>query len=180
MVIAILIALVAAIILYFVYQHYLNKTQRKLRTLKHQKFAEKWRDILEHNFDIFQKLPGEFQKKLLHHILVFIPEKSWANSSDDNIKVICAAMACLPIINKKTNYYPALKSGIEKHNQLDWLSMHFQQFSVELGKLEAHKLRDNFSQLSHQFYFESQLLFDNDPHTYQLLKSYYKVDPINW
>ena len=59
-------------------------------------------------------MPTDLQLQLKQHIQVFIAEKDFVGCNGiqitDEIKVTIAAQACLLLLNRKTNYYPKLKT----------------------------------------------------------------------
>lgn len=73
-----------------------------------------WREILEHNLPIFNRLPAEDQTELLGHTQVFLAEKHFEGAGGleltDEIRVTIAAQACLLLLHRDTDYYPQLTS----------------------------------------------------------------------
>jgi MtfA peptidase len=75
-----------------------------------------WREILEHNLPIFNRLPAEDQAELLEHTQVFLAEKHFEGAGGleltDEIRVTIAGQACLLLLHRDTDYYPELTSII--------------------------------------------------------------------
>jgi len=86
----------------------------KRRKIKAQPFPKDWRTILKKNVPYFYSMPADIQLQLKQHVMVFLTEKKFFGFEgvviDDEIKVTIAAQACLLLLNRKTCYYPKLKS----------------------------------------------------------------------
>ena len=59
-------------------------------------------------------MPADLQLQLKQHIQVFLAEKEFVGCNGvvitDEIRITIAAQACLLLLNRKTNYYPKLRS----------------------------------------------------------------------
>nr|WP_256489562.1 M90 family metallopeptidase [Pleionea sp. CnH1-48] len=88
--------------------------ERQRQGIREQPFPAEWRKILRRRMPYFYLMPADLQLQLKQHIQVFLAEKDFVGCDgiviDDDIRVTIAAQACLLILNRKTNYYPALKS----------------------------------------------------------------------
>lgn len=77
-------------------------------------FPRTWRKIIQKRMPYFRKMPTDLQLQLKEHIQVFIEEKAFVGCNGvkitDDIKVTIAAQACLLLLNRKTNYFPKLKT----------------------------------------------------------------------
>lgn len=86
----------------------------KRNQIKAQPFPKAWRMILKRNVPYFYSMPADVQLQLKQHVMVFLAEKHFFGFKgievNDEIKVTIAAQACLLLLNRKTNYYPKLKS----------------------------------------------------------------------
>lgn len=86
----------------------------KRNKIKAQPFPKEWRAILKRNVPYFYSMPADVQLQLKQHVMVFLTEKQFTGFEgvvvDDEIRVTIAAQACLLLLNRKTNYYPKLKS----------------------------------------------------------------------
>ena len=93
----------------------LFKSRRRAR-LRREPTPPEWREILEHNLPVFNRLPPEDQEELLGHTKIFLAEKHFEGSGGleltDEIKVTIAAQACLLLLHRETDYYPELTSII--------------------------------------------------------------------
>lgn len=124
-----IISLIAAsLIAWIVLKPTLKERQRdKIRS---QPFPKQWRGILRRNVPYFYSMPTDLQLQLKQHILVFLDEKEFFGFEGikitDEIRVTIASQACLLLLNRKTDYYPKLKSiyvypaaFIAKHKSAD-------------------------------------------------------------
>ncbi len=88
--------------------------ESKRNQIKSQPFPKEWRSILKRNVPFFYSMPADLQLQLKQHVLVFLQEKTFYGFEgieiNDEIRVTIAAQACLLLLNRKTNYYPKLKS----------------------------------------------------------------------
>jgi Mlc titration factor MtfA (ptsG expression regulator) len=66
------------------------------------------------NVPLYRYLPEELKKQLHGHINIFLSEKRFEGCGGieitDQIRVTIAALACILLLNRKTDYYPRLKS----------------------------------------------------------------------
>ena len=89
-------------------------TNRKRERLKSGSPPPHWRQILQQNFPLFNRLTPDDQKELLGHIAVFLEEKHFEGCGGltltDEIAVTIAAQACLLLLHRDTDYYPNLTS----------------------------------------------------------------------
>ena len=79
-----------------------------------QPFKKEWRKILQHRMPYFRQMPADLQLQLKQHIQVFLAEKEFVGCNGvnitDEIKVMVAAQACLLLLNRKTDFYPKLRT----------------------------------------------------------------------
>ncbi|MGI8508843.1 MAG: zinc-dependent peptidase [Gemmatimonadaceae bacterium] len=89
---------------------------RRRERLRAQPVPAAWREIIEHNVAIFQRLPPADQAELLGVMQVFLAEKHFEGAGGldltDEIRVTIAAQACLLLLHRETDYYPELTSII--------------------------------------------------------------------
>src|SRR6266480_6549483 len=73
-----------------------------------------WREILERNLPVFNRLSPEDQIELLGHTQVFMAEKHFEGCGGlvltDEMRVTIAGQACLLLLHRETDYYPELTS----------------------------------------------------------------------
>lgn len=102
----------AALIGFIVGKPYWREFQRS--KYKQQVFKKEWRKIIQQRMPYFKKMPTHLQLQLKQHILVFLAEKRFVGVNgiviSDEIRVTIAAQACLLLLNRKTDYYPKLKT----------------------------------------------------------------------
>lgn len=82
--------------------------------IKAQPFKKAWRKILQQRMPYFSQMPTDLQLQLKQHIQVFVAEKEFVGCNGvkitDEIRVTIAAQACLLLLNRKTNFYPKLRT----------------------------------------------------------------------
>ena len=76
-------------------------------------FVPAWRAIIRRNVPLAAALPADLQMQLRRHIQVFLAEKAFVGCQgqpiDDEVRVTIAAQACLLLLNRPTDYFPALR-----------------------------------------------------------------------
>lgn len=76
-------------------------------------FPPAWRAIIRRNVPLAASLPADLQTQLRRHILVFLSEKAFVGCQgqviDDEVRVTIAAQACLLLLNRPSDYFPALR-----------------------------------------------------------------------
>ena len=106
----ILTCLALLLIAWFMGQPYL--LERKRRAIRARPFPAAWRAILKRRVPYFRALPADLQLQLKRHIQVFVAEKAFIGCDGleitEEIRVTIAAQACLLILNRPADYYPAL------------------------------------------------------------------------
>jgi len=100
------------IIGYLVGQPYWREHQRD--KIKNQPFKKEWRKIIQQRMPYFKQMPADLQLQLKQHIQVFLAEKKFVGCNGiritDEIRITVAAQACLLLLNRKTNFYPKLRT----------------------------------------------------------------------
>lgn len=109
--ILILTGLAVLLIAWLVGQPSLMRWRR--RRLQAQPFPDAWRRILQRRVPYMRRMPADLQMQLKRHIQVFLAEKAFIGCGGlvitDEVRVTIAAQACLLILNRPSNYYPALR-----------------------------------------------------------------------
>jgi Mlc titration factor MtfA (ptsG expression regulator) len=76
-------------------------------------FPDEWVGIVERNIAVYTKLPVPMRLQLRKLIKQFLHQKHFSGAHEleitDEIRVTIAAEACMLLVNRKTNVYPALK-----------------------------------------------------------------------
>ncbi len=76
-------------------------------------FPAPWRRILRRRMPLFALMPPDLQLQLKKHIQVFLAEKAFIGCRGqpitDEVRVTIAAQACLLLLNRPANYFPALR-----------------------------------------------------------------------
>src|SRR5438067_13287809 len=86
--------------------------ERRRRRLRTRPFPKEWLALIQRHVVFFHKLTPGDQAELLGHIQVFLAEKRFEGCGGlaitDEIRVTIAAQACLLLLHRKTDYFPAL------------------------------------------------------------------------
>jgi len=89
------------------------KKWRRSRIANRQ-FPDRWLAIIEKNVRIYNRLATWDKEELLRHILVFIAEKRFEGCGGleitEEMKIIIAALGCMLILHRRTDYYPGLST----------------------------------------------------------------------
>lgn len=159
-VLAIVIGL-AVLILSFVALHYIRLAQRA--KIKKKPLSSQQEQVLR-SHPSWQCLEPEHKEKWKQHINVFLDEKNlWdfetKASLDLDNQTRVAAEACLPLINRKTNYYGQIsdiyynretRESTNAQNQaIDWSTILYDQYCREISNKSFSK--EEFGQKSEQF-----------------------------
>jgi len=87
---------------------------RKRRSWRNQPLPSEWLGIIEHNVPYYQYLTDEERRELHGHIQIFLHEKRFEGLEGleitDEIRVTVAAQACILLLNRKTDYFPLIKT----------------------------------------------------------------------
>ncbi|WP_440873642.1 zinc-dependent peptidase [Thalassotalea sp. PLHSN55] len=106
------IAVALLLIGYSVAKPYWREYQRN--KIRQQPFKKAWRKILQQRMPYFRQMPADLQLQLKGHIQVFLAEKNFVGCNGvnitDEIRITVAAQACLLLLNRKTNFYPKLRT----------------------------------------------------------------------
>lgn len=100
------------IIGYLVGKPYWREYQRE--KIRNEPFKKEWRKIIQQRIPYFRQMPADLQLQLKQHIQVFLTEKEFVGCNGveitDEIRITVAAQACLLLLNRKTNFYPKLRT----------------------------------------------------------------------
>ena len=87
---------------------------RRRAKLRAAPFPNPWRDIIQRNVPLFERLPRDDQAELLGHVQVFLAEKHFEGCGGqkitDEVRVTIAAQACVLLLHRDADYYPRLTS----------------------------------------------------------------------
>jgi Mlc titration factor MtfA (ptsG expression regulator) len=76
-------------------------------------FPAAWRSILRHRVPLYVRLPADLQLRLRQDMLVFLAEKPFLGCAGlqvtDEMRVMVAAFACMPLLGARRDYYPELQ-----------------------------------------------------------------------
>ncbi len=135
--------LIAFIIGWILGNPYYREYQR--RQLIKAPFKKEWRRIIQKRMPYFRKMPAHLQLQLKEHIQIFLAEKTFVGKNGveitDDVKVTIAAQACLLLLNRKTDYYPKLKTilvypraFVKQNNVSGADGVHYTQHSALAGE----------------------------------------------
>ncbi len=87
---------------------------RRRRRVFELPFPEPWQAILKQKFPLYNRLPEDLRQQLHGHMNVFLSEKYFTGHNGleitDTVRVVIAAQACILLLNRKTRYFPHLKT----------------------------------------------------------------------
>ena len=87
---------------------------KRRNTLLSASFPEEYVQFIKKYIPIYERLPEELKTQLQGFINVFLGEKKFVGCGGqeitDEVKVTIAAQACMLLLNRKTNFYPKLKT----------------------------------------------------------------------
>lgn len=88
--------------------------RRRRRRLRQNPLPPGFRAIIERNVPYFALLSPDEQRQLEGHVQVFLAEKRFEGCGGlditDDIRVTIACQACILLLNRETDYYPALRT----------------------------------------------------------------------
>ena len=106
-----IVIIFACVSMYLLFRQRKRAKRLKIFSLETPK---KWVKYIEDNVAIYHFLPLELQQELLGHVNVFLSEKYFSGHAGievtDEMRVTIAAQACLLLLNRKTDYFPHLKT----------------------------------------------------------------------
>src|SRR5881628_902637 len=86
--------------------------ERRRRRLRARPFPKEWLKLIQRHVVFFHRLSASDRAELLGHIQVFLAEKRFEGCGGfaitDDVRVTIAAQACLLLLHRKTDYFPAL------------------------------------------------------------------------
>jgi hypothetical protein len=87
------------------------RSARRKRLLA-EPFAPAWREILEKNMPLYNRLPADLKRQLEGLINLFLAEKRFEGCGgqeiNDEVRVTIAGQACMLLLNRQTKYFPKL------------------------------------------------------------------------
>jgi Mlc titration factor MtfA (ptsG expression regulator) len=92
------------------YWQYRRLRRQRLRAIRN--FPYEWDQILQRNLTLYRYLPANLKRELQGNVRVFLDEKNFEGCGGltltDEIRVTIAAEACLLLLNRPAELYPAL------------------------------------------------------------------------
>ena len=106
-----LLVIAIVVLCYFIFRAYKQHKRNQIFNLLP---PPKWVEYIRNNVAIYHFLPTNLQKELLGHMNIFLSEKYFSGHAGlkvtDEMRVTIAAQACILLLNRKTNYFPHLKT----------------------------------------------------------------------
>ncbi|MHC5154776.1 MAG: zinc-dependent peptidase, partial [Planctomycetota bacterium] len=91
-----------------------NLRNKQCSLLMREPIDESFPDYIEKNIPLYNRLPVELKQQLHGLVNVFLAEKAFVGCGGqeitDEVRVTIAAQACMLLLNRKTNFYPKLKT----------------------------------------------------------------------
>jgi Mlc titration factor MtfA (ptsG expression regulator) len=92
----------------------INLRNKRRSVLLGQPIDKSFPPFIEKNIPLYAQLPEELKQQLLGLINVFLTEKNFVGCGgqeiSDEVRVTIAAQACMLLLNRKTHFYPKLKT----------------------------------------------------------------------
>lgn len=93
--------------------HLRHRSKRRALRMS-ESVPDQWKALIEKNIPIYKRLPDELKTQLHGLVNVFLDEKAFVGCGEleitDEIKVTIAAQACMLLLNRKSTFYPKLKT----------------------------------------------------------------------
>ncbi len=106
------IAVVGLVLALFIGKYIFRRMKRK--QLLVMPFPDEWKQIIQKNVPLYNRLPDSLKEQLHGFVNVFIAEKKFEGCGGleitDEIKVTIAAQASMLLLNRKAKYFPKLRT----------------------------------------------------------------------
>ena len=117
--------------------------------LRQKPFPDLWKDIMQKNVPLYRYLSSADQQELHGHINIFLAEKHFEGCAGleitDEIRLTIAAQACILLLHRETDYYPALTSilvyphaYLVNHRERNAIGLVTERIQQRLGESWAH------------------------------------------
>ena len=91
-----------------------NLRCKRRGALMREPIAESFPGFIEKNIPLYHRLPDDLKQQLHGLVNVFLAEKAFVGCGGqeitDEVRVTIAAQACMLLLNRKTHFYPKLKT----------------------------------------------------------------------
>jgi Mlc titration factor MtfA (ptsG expression regulator) len=108
--IQLIIAVIVLALVFFVGKKISRRIKRKRLLAK--PFPQEWKQIVQKNVPLYNRLPDSLKEQLHGLVNVFTAEKNFEGCDGleitDEIRVTIAAQACMLLLNRKAHYFPKL------------------------------------------------------------------------
>jgi MtfA peptidase len=89
-------------------------TDLRRKKLRLRPFPPAWLSVMERSVPLYNRLSLEDRAEIQGHVRVFLAEKRFEGGGSftmtDEVRVTIASQACILLLHRKTDYYPALSS----------------------------------------------------------------------
>jgi len=106
------IVVVGLVLVLFIGKYIFRRMKRKQLLL--MPFPDEWKQIIQKNVPLYNRLPDSLKQQLHGLVNVFLAEKKFEGCGGleitNEIKVTIAAQACMLLLNRKVKYFPKLRS----------------------------------------------------------------------
>ncbi len=164
----------AALAIYFLYKKFKPQWDRQKILEKSQHQIPRFQDAILKSEWSTDHLNEAQLKRLCEKALIFYHEKKWTSSFIEEQKLEESIKACLPVVNRETNYYPSVRTLENPRPLREWLIFHQRQFSVERSKAELKELKGDFCLLGEDFFRDPHQFRKDQPQAYEILNSYFQ------
>lgn len=110
--IKIIVGAVGLVAAFFIGKYFVRRARRK--RLLATTFSREWKDIVQKNVPLYNRLPDSLKQQLHGLVHVFLAEKDFEGCGGleitEEIKVTIAAQACMLLLNRKATYFPKLRT----------------------------------------------------------------------
>jgi MtfA peptidase len=108
-----IILVIIVLVITAIVVHRILRAKRR-RALRLRPLPDEWRQILEENIPLYNRVPEELKPQLHGLVHLFLNEKTFIGCGgqeiDESMKVIIAAQACILLLNRPTKVYPRLNT----------------------------------------------------------------------
>ena len=143
----------------------LLKNRRRARLMQ-TPLPQAWRTFIDVNAPLCARLPAPLRIELEGHVQVFLAEKEFEGCAGqpitDEVRVTIAALACLLLLNRKTDYYPRMGSILVYPNAFRVKHRHVDEHGFE-SEIEEENLGEAWERGSVILSWEDALMDAREP-----------------
>lgn len=110
---------------------------------------------------------------------VLYHEKRWANTVSRGNRILICARGAIPILHRKTNYYPSVTVIASDESGYLWYRELQKQFEFEQGKIVDRSFKTNFCRYCDKFFYEPKSVKEIPEKKRERLKSFFGFSPFH-